>query len=64
MMTTLLIALALIVVLCARYLGPPHERCPDCNAIREDNTLICTCGWIFETPDNDPLDYGETEDDF
>lgn len=62
MTTTLLIALALLAAVAARYLIPTRERCPDCNTVREDDTPICACGWIYETPDDDALEYGEDDD--
>lgn len=64
MTTTLLIALALIAALAARYVLPQKARCPECGAVREDDAPICGCGWIFDIPDDDsPLEYGEPDDD-
>lgn len=62
-LTTLLIGLALIVVLVARFARPGIERCPDCNRKREDDEPICPCGWVFEYPDDgEPLEYGTSEE--
>jgi hypothetical protein len=62
--TTILIALALLIAIGARYLRTGPERCPDCNEIRETDTPICSCGWIFEVPDDDmPLEYGDPTDE-
>ena len=61
--TTLLIALALLLAVGARILLPRKERCPDCHQVREDDSPICACGWIFEMPDDASLDYGDPDDD-
>ena len=63
MNTTLLIAIVLLIAVGVRYLTPSRERCPECNALREDDTPLCECGWIFEFDDEKPLQYGEVEDE-
>ena len=58
-----LLAAVLLVVLVVRLVRKPVERCPDCGEIREDDTPICSCGWVFEYPDDDgpPLEYGDPD---
>ena len=63
MLSTLLIAFAVIAAVAYKWLIPQPERCPDCNLVREDEGPICSCGWIFETVDDDPLEYGAPDDD-
>ena len=60
-LTTLLIALALVAVLVYRCAGPRAERCPECQRKREDDHPICPCGWVYEYPETDqPLEYGSS----
>ena len=64
MTTTLLIAIALLAALVGKYLLPSRERCPECQAIRKDDSPICSCGWIFDPPEDDqPLEYGDSDED-
>ena len=47
-----------------KWLGRAAQRCPECSAKREGNSPICTCGWVFETPEgDDDLDYAGGEED-
>ena len=63
MVYTLLIAGTLLIAVLFRYLSRPAEACPECGLKREDDTPICSCGWVFEYPeDDDPLEYGDPED--
>ncbi|MDA0748326.1 MAG: hypothetical protein O2954_17555 [bacterium] len=64
MLSMFLIGAAVLLVVAAKYLYHPAERCPDCGLKREDNTPICECGWVFEFPEDDsPLEYGEPDED-
>ena len=63
MLYTLLIAGVLLVVIVMKYMLKPAERCPECGQKRGDDAPICTCGYVFEFPeDSTPLEYGAPED--
>lgn len=63
MFYTTIFAIVLIIVILAKYLYKPVERCPECNTPRESDHPICPCGYVFEFPeDDDPLEYGDPED--
>ena len=64
-MTTGLLVLAavLVIVLAVKLLHRPTEACPECGTVREAESPICPCGWVFEYPeDEQPLEYGSPED--
>ena len=63
MFYSIIFAAILIFVVLAKYLNNPAERCPECGTVRESDHPICTCGYVFEFPDDDePLEYGDPED--
>jgi hypothetical protein len=63
MLLTLMLAGAVLLAVLARWLGRPGERCPECGLRREEGSPLCSCGWIFETPEReDDLEYGEEAD--
>ncbi len=64
MFHTIVFATVLIVVVLIKYLHKPVERCPECNTPREADHPICPCGYVFEFPDDNPLEYGDPEDRF
>ena len=60
--TTLILAVLLFVII-AKYLVKPSERCPECSEIRVDENPICSCGWVFEYPEDDePIEYGDPDE--
>ena len=54
-----LLAILLLVVVALKYWQPLGQRCPQCQARREDaeHPLCPACGWIYEVP-------GEADEDF
>jgi hypothetical protein len=64
MLFPLLLAGVILLALLARWLGRPGQRCPECGLRRDNDTPICPCGWVFETPETeDDLDYAGDEED-
>jgi len=67
MLFPLLLAGVILLAVLARWLGRPGERCPECGLRRDGDAPICSCGWVFETPETeDDLEYaddGEGEED-
>ena len=63
MLYTFLIAAALLAAIVTRYAVTRTQRCPECGRKREEDAPICSCGWIFEYPEDcEPLEYGEPDD--
>ena len=54
-----LLAVLLLVVVVLKFWAPFGQRCPQCQARREDAEypLCPNCGWIYEVP-------GEEDEDF
>ena len=64
MLFTLIFAGIIILAVLWKWLGRPAQLCPGCGKKREDDAMICGCGWIFETPETaEELEYAE-EDEF
>lgn len=60
MFYSLIFATVLIIVVLLKYFHKPVERCPECHTPRESDHPICTCGYVFEFPDDDePLEYDD-----
>ncbi len=63
MLYTLLFAGTILFVVAAKYLWKSSETCPDCGQTRIDENPICSCGWVYEYPDDEnPLEYGDPND--
>ena len=55
----------IILVIILKYLKIGANRCPQCNAQRDEELPLCEeCGWIFDSAEDDvdgDYEYGEPE---
>lgn len=64
MIWSLFLAGFVILVVVLKYAWPRRERCPECDAVRQDGQPLCPeCGWIYEVPGEEDEDYADGEEE-